>query len=271
MAEAAEPRFSDSVSDVYAQLMVPMYFEPYAREVARRLAGFSGRRVLEIAAGTGVVTRALADVIDTGIEIVATDLNAAMLERARTEPIARPVDWRVADAMQLPFEDASFDLVVCVFGVMFFPDRAKGYAEMRRVLQPHGRIVVLTWDRLAENELSNALQDVLRACFPADPPRLFEHVAHAYFDPDEIRRDLAAGGFASQAAIEIVPLRSRLGSAGDVATALCLGTPLRHELERRDRPIESVIELATAALARFAAVDGSIDAKMQALVLDVAR
>src|SRR4051812_2201574 len=135
-SNATDKVFAGSIPQLYEKHFVPLIFEPYAADIGERLRSRLALRpisnLLEIAAGTGVVTRALAALPDVGA-IVATDLNQAMLDQAKAVGTRRPVEWRRADAMQLPFPDASFDAVVCQFGVMFFPDKAKAYAEVRRV------------------------------------------------------------------------------------------------------------------------------------------
>src|SRR5262245_12322043 len=116
--------FSDSIARQYETYLVPMIFAPYATDLASRVAQRSPARVLEVAAGTGVVTRALASALPEGAAIVATDLNQAMLDHAATLGAARPIEWLQADAQQLRFADETFDAVVCQFGAMFFPDKA---------------------------------------------------------------------------------------------------------------------------------------------------
>jgi ubiquinone/menaquinone biosynthesis C-methylase UbiE len=154
---ATDALFAGSIPELYDNLLVPLIFEPYAQDLARRVAALQPARVLETAAGTGVVTRALAQALPGSCEIVATDLNSPMLDRAAAVGTARPVQWRQADAMQLPFDDASFDVVVCQFGVMFFPDRASAYAQARRVLRLGGVFVFNAWDRIEENEFADVV------------------------------------------------------------------------------------------------------------------
>jgi len=161
--------FAGAVPEMYETLMVPLIFEPYALDLADRLAPRSPRRVLEIAAGTGVVTRRLAARLPAGATIVATDLNQAMLDHAASVGTARPVEWRQADAMQLPFPDRSFDAVVCQFGVMFFPDKAKAFAEARRVLAAGGVFLFNAWDRIEDNEIADTVTAALAVLYPADP------------------------------------------------------------------------------------------------------
>src|SRR3954469_16338179 len=200
--------FAGSIPRIYDAYMVPMIFEPYARDLAQRLKAIPAKRVLEIAAGTGIVTRLLAEALAPDVSIIASDLNPAMLEHASTIGTARPVQWRQADAMALPFDDASFDAVVCQFGAMFFPDRSRGYAEVMRVLAPGGTFVFNAWDRLEDNEFGACVTAAAAAVCPDDPPRFLARVPHGYCDTTRIRDDLAAGGFANHADIDSVELRS---------------------------------------------------------------
>ena len=143
--------FAGSIPKFYETYLVPLLFEPYAADLVNRLASRSLGSVLEVAAGTGVVTRALASVLPERVSIVATDLNQPMLDQASALGTTRPVLWRRADAMQLPFQDGTFDAVVCQFGVMFFPEKAKALSESHRVLRPGGVLIFNVWDRIEEN------------------------------------------------------------------------------------------------------------------------
>lgn len=158
--------FSDSIAAFYQRYLVPLIFEPYAIDLAQRVARFAPLRVLEIAAGTGVVTRRLAEVLPPDCAIIATDLNQPMLDFAASQPIAREVQWRQADAMDLPFDNGSFDLVICQFAAMFFPDRAHAYAEARRVLRDSGTFIFSVWDRIEENEFAHVITETLARFFP---------------------------------------------------------------------------------------------------------
>ncbi|TMH57406.1 MAG: methyltransferase domain-containing protein [Betaproteobacteria bacterium] len=257
--------FAGSIPKIYEAHLVPLIFQPYADDLARRLASRPLRRVLEIAAGTGVVTRALASALPDRVEIVATDLNPGMLDQAIAIGTPRRVEWRQADAMQLPFADAEFDAVVCQFGAMFFPDRAKAFAEARRVLRPGGVFLFNVWDRIEENEFAHAVTAALETVFPDDPPRFMARTPHGYHDKALIARDLAQGGFASTA-VEAV---SRAESARVAAVAYCQGTPLRSEIEARDA---SRLEAATDVAAREIATrfgDGSVEGRMRAHIVSI--
>jgi ubiquinone/menaquinone biosynthesis C-methylase UbiE len=256
--------FSGSIAQLYDELLVPLIFEPYADDMARRVVARAPARVLEIAAGTGVVTRRLAALLPAAVEIVATDLNPPMLERAAAVGTSRPVTWRQADAMALPFGDAEFDAVVCQFGVMFFPDKAKAFAEARRVLRNGGAFCFNAWDRIEHNEFAHAVTEALATLFPTDPPRFMARTPHGYHDTAQIVRDLQAGGFGAPLQLETVAARSRAASAHAVAMAYCHGTPLRNEILAGDAAgLGAATDVAAAELARrfgTGAVDGAIQA-----------
>jgi ubiquinone/menaquinone biosynthesis C-methylase UbiE len=222
-------RFSGSVPANYERYMVPLLFRPYAQLLAERARNFAPRQILETAAGTGVVTAELTRALPEA-ELVATDLNQAMLNVAETRVPPGQVRFRAADALDLPFEHASFDLVVCQFGVMFYPDKVKGNAEARRVLRDGGRYLFAVWDRIDRNGLSNLANETMREAFPDNPPQFMVRGPFSYHEPEWIERDLRAAGF-EQIEIETVNLSSRSPSAADAARGLCYGSPMGVELE----------------------------------------
>jgi SAM-dependent methyltransferase len=263
--------FSGSIPKLYEEYLVPLIFEPYAADLVNRLASRSLTRVLEIAAGTGVVTRKLASVLPESVSIVATDLNQPMLDRASAIGTKRPVEWRRADAMQLPFSDGTFDAVVCQFGVMFFPERSKAFSEARRVLRSGGVLIFNVWDRLEENEFADTVTTALEALFPKDPPRFMARIPHGYCDHPTIARDLANGGFTASPRISTLAARSRAESPRVPAVAYCQGTPLRNEIETRDASqLAEATAAATEAIAqRFGR--GPVDGKIQAHIVTIER
>ena len=196
--------FSGSIAKLYETYLVPLIFEPYAADLVNRLASRSLTRVLEIAAGTGVVTRALASVLPESVSIVATDLNQPMLDQASALGTKRPVEWRQADAMQLPFQDGTFDAVVCQFGVMFFPDKSKAFSEARRVLRPGGVFIFNVWDRIEENEFADTVTTALASLFPEGSAALPGAHTARLLRPPTIERDLADGGFTASPQITTV-------------------------------------------------------------------
>ena len=261
--------FAGSIPKLYDTYLVPLIFEPYAADLVNRLSSRSFSQVLEIAAGTGVVTRAMASALPESVSIVASDLNQAMLDQAAAAGTKRPVEWRQADAMKLPFENATFDAVVCQFGVMFFPDKAKAFAKVRRVLTPGGVFIFNVWDRIAENEFADTVTAALETCFPNDPPRFMVRTPHGYHDHRTIERDLANGGFTKSARIATVAARSRAESPRVPAIAYCQGTPLRNEIEARDASrLDEATDIAAEAIAqRFGR--GAVDGKIQAHIVTI--
>jgi len=261
--------FAGSIPKLYETYLVPLIFQPYAVDLARRAASLSPSRVLEIAAGTGVVTRHLASVLPENVSIVATDLNQAMLDLAAEVGTKHPVEWRQADAMQLPFASGIFDVVVCQFGVMFFPDKATAFAEAKRVLRPGGVFMFNVWDRIEENEFADTVTNALETLFPGDPPRFMARTPHGYCNLATIQRDLQDGGLLESAHVETVAERSRAASPQIPAIAYCQGTPLRNEIEARDKSrLDEATDIATEAIAqRFGR--GSVDGKIQAHVVAI--
>jgi ubiquinone/menaquinone biosynthesis C-methylase UbiE len=263
--------FAGSIPKFYDTMMVPLIFAGYAAHMAQRVAAFSPASVLETAAGTGAVTRALAPRLAAGARYVATDLNRPMLDYAasRQEDAGR-IEWRQADALDLPFEDETFDVVCCQFGAMFFPDRVAGYAEAYRVLKPGGRFVFSVWDRIEENAFADEVTAAVAALFPHDPPRFLARTPHGYHDLALIRDELARAGFAD---IDMQTREdlSRARSARDAAVAYCEGTPLRNEIEARDhRLLPAATDLAAAAIAQRHG-EGPVAGKIQAHVIVATR
>jgi SAM-dependent methyltransferase len=261
--------FTGSIPKLYETYLVPLIFEPYAEDLVNRLASRSLTRVLEIAAGTGVVTRALASLLPESVSIVATDLNPTMLEQAASLGTRRPVEWRQADAMRLPFGDGTVDAVVCQFGAMFFPEKAKAFSEARRVLTPGGVYIFNVWDRIEENEFADTVTTALESLFPEDPPRFLARTPHGYHDRPTIGRDLAAGGFTALPQFTTVAARSRAKSSRVPAIAYCQGSPLRNEIEARDASrLGEATDLASEAIARRFG-RGAVDGKIQAHIVTI--
>src|SRR5262245_38892360 len=226
--------FAGSVPENYDRYLVPLIFEQFAADLARRAASLSPTAVLETAAGTGVVTRALAPKLSPAASYVVTDLNQAMLDHAASrQPPDSRIQWRQADALALPFDDAAFDLVCCQFGAMFFPDRTAGYREAKRVLKPGGHFLFNVWDRIEENVFANDVTNALAEIFPNDPPRFLARTPHGYHDTGLIRSELEAAGF-SRVVIETRAEQSRASSPRLPAVAYCQGTVLRNEIEARE-------------------------------------
>jgi len=216
--------------EAYERHLVPVFFRPFAADLAARAAALRPRTVLELAAGTGVLTSALLTAVPTA-SVVATDLNEAMVAAGSArEPRA---DWRQADAQELPFEDGGFDLVLCQFGVMFFPDRPAAYAEVRRVLAPQGRFLFNSWGPLASHGFGAAFQAALEQSMPDTAPSFLKDVPHGYFDPAVVAADLMAAGLTLTTAEEVT-LEGVAESAASVATGFLTGTPVSAAVQDRE-------------------------------------
>jgi len=261
---ATDQVFAGSIPEIYDRYLVPLIFEAYARDLAARVAQSAPARVLETATGTGVVTRAMAACLPADVAITATDLNQPMLDRAAATLAGdRRISWRQADALALPFADESFDAVACQFGAMFFPDKVRGYAQARRVLRQGGRLFFNVWDAISLNPFADVVTEAVASLFPDDPPRFLARTPHGYHDVAQIRKDVAAAGFAA-VSLETLERASRASSPRDVAVAFCQGTPLRNEIEARGAAaLQEATDAAAQALAqRFGngAIEGPISA-----------
>jgi ubiquinone/menaquinone biosynthesis C-methylase UbiE len=259
--------FAGSVPENYDRYMVPLIFEPYAADIARRAASFLPNAVLEIAAGSGVVTRALAPRLPRIASYIVTDLNQPMLDYAASrQPPDDRIEWRQADALSLPFEDATFDTVCCQFGAMFFPDRTSGYREARRVLKAGGHLIFNVWDRIEENIFADDVTNALAKMFPDDPPRFLARAPHGYYDTTVIHRELDDAGYSS-VIIETRAEQSRASSPRIPAVAYCQGTPLRNEIEAREAgKLEAATNYAASVIAKKHG-SGEVAAKIQAHVI----
>lgn len=264
---ATDKVFSESIPEIYDRYLVPLIFESYAIDLAGRVALTDPQDVLETAAGTGVLTHAIASRLPEYARILATDLNQQMLERAKGRQYHdHRIEWKQADALTLPFPDQGFDVVACQFGVMFFPDKVQGYKDAHRVLKPGGRFVFNVWDRISENEFADTVTEALAALFPHDPPRFLTRTPHGYHNVEKIREELTAAGFA-HVSIETAEHTSKAALPSDPAIAYCQGTPLRNEIEVRDTSrLEDATRFATAALVRRFG-SGPIEGRIRAHVI----
>jgi ubiquinone/menaquinone biosynthesis C-methylase UbiE len=259
--------FAGSIPENYDRHLVPLIFESFAADMAQRVSRLSPKAVLETAAGSGVVTRAIAPVLSKDASYIVTDLNQPMLDYAAShQPADSRISWRKADALALPFGEAAFDVVCCQFGVMFFPDRQAGYREAKRVLKPGGRFLFNVWDRIEQNVFADDVTNALAQVFPSDPPRFLARTPHGYHDTSLIRGELEKVGFSS-VTIETKAEQSRAPSPRHPAVAYCQGTPLRNEIEARDaRKLDAATDFAASAIAAKHG-RGEVAAKIQAHVI----
>ena len=260
----SDTAFIGTIPRLYDRCLGPLLFEPYAKDLAERASALAPRRILETAAGTGIVTAALVRALPDA-EIVATDLNPDMLAVAASKVASPTVSFQAADAEHLPFPDGSFDLVLCQFGAMFFPDRVAAFAEARRVLKRGGLFLFNVWDRLDRNLLSKVTADAVAGLMPDGGASFIERVPFGYHDSARIERDLVAAGF-DAIGVETVDRTSSVPDPAAAAHGICAGSPLALELESRGVSVSHAEAAVADALAQHAGADG-LDLPMSALVI----
>lgn len=245
----SDSAFAGSIPALYDRCLGPLLFEPYARDMADRMRSLAPMDVLETAAGTGIVTQAVAEALPEA-RIVATDLNADMLTVARQKLPGRHVQFEVADAQALPFGDDSFDTVICQFGAMFFPDRLAAYREARRVLRPGGTLLMNVWDEIQRNVVSHQVAQAVARLFPDDPPSFLQRVPFGYHDPVRVEQEVSAAGF-THVSVERVEKSSLIPGGNEAAKGLVQGSPLMLEVQARGS-VEEATRVAAEALADLA-------------------
>jgi SAM-dependent methyltransferase len=262
--------FTGNLPQLYDRELGNMMFSPYAADIARRLKTLTSGRLLETAAGTGIVTLALASSLPATVEIVATDLNQPMLDHAASKPGVERVRFQQADAQALPFPDASFDVVVCQFGVMFFPDRVAGMREARRVLKPGGRYLFSVWDKIADTPVMAVTVEALAKRYPAHPNWFLERTPCGYFDPDRIRADVKAAGF-PDAMIDKVKLTGSSPGPRAPALGFCQGSPMMAEIQAVDPGGLQAATDAVEAAQRDRFGSGPFDVELAAMIVETTR
>jgi SAM-dependent methyltransferase len=261
--------FGGTLAQYYDRYLVPLMFAPYAEVVADRAKSLRPRRVLETAAGSGIVTEALARTLASDATITATDFNQAMIDVGRARPGMERVNWQQADAMKLPFPDNAFDLVVCQFGVMFFPDKRASFRESLRVLGPGGAHLFVVWD--SYDNMPNALNWIAAQrvgdMLQRDPHTLLNP---GYFDEPTIRADLAETGFCG-VRVERIVRPSRAASARDAAVITVQGSLIRpaSKASYPSRLAEATDAVERVMCARFG--EGPVEGETRALIVTAQR
>lgn len=245
----ANSAFVGSIPKDYDAGLGPNIFQDYAAVMAMRAAALHPGHVLEMAAGTGIVSRQLRDSMP-GARLVVTDLNPPMLEVATAKFAPGEVEILQANAMALPFDDGAFDMVVCQFGVMFFPDKVVSFREVARVLRPGGHYLFSTWGTQDDNPFAQIANAVLHRHFDGAPPG-FMRVPFSYADPVAVRADLAAAGW-PDVTHDVVRRTRRVVDPAGFARGLVCGNPTIGEIQQRGGDAEAVIaDVRDALTARF--------------------
>ncbi|WP_121354014.1 class I SAM-dependent methyltransferase [Flavisolibacter nicotianae] len=261
--------FTGSIPYHYETFLGPLFFEPYALDLAERIHANDRARILKLACGTGRVTRQLVGKLPQDSRLQATDLNADMLRIAKEQVNDPRVEWSVADAQDLPFEREQFDLVICQFGVMFFEDKRKAFAEVFRVLKPGGSFLFNTWDAVPHNAVASLTEQALQKVFPKDPPTFFMKGPHSFFDQSLIRQLLEGSGF-RRVKIEPVDKTSVAATPDDVVRGILDGTPISPFLKEREEQANEVRKQLRELLVRDYG-NRNLALPMRAFVCDAAR
>ena len=259
---SSDSAFAGSIPELYDRHLGRLLFLPFAEEVAARVSRWRPEHILETASGTGIVTEAIHRAAPTA-RVVATDLNQAMLDVAARRIVSDRICFQLADAQHLPFPDESFDLVVCQFGVMFFPDKVKANSEARRVLVNGGRYLLVIWDRLDRNNASQIASDAVGALFPDNPPEFLPRTPFGYADRGRIEDDLRSAGF-SRIEFETVGRMSLPSDPESAATGLVRGSPLSADILQRDpKGLDRATRAAAEALQSLSS-EGGFDSRLSA-------
>jgi len=264
----APASFTGTVPAYYDRCLGPVLFEPYAADIARRLPERDDLRVLELACGTGRVTRHLRAALASSATLVATDLFDAMLDLARASVPEPGIEWRQADMLELPFGDGEFDVVVCQYGLMFLPDKVQGFREARRVLGDGGTLLANVWLSKDDNPHTLVIEELLVRTFPDDPPRFLE-LPYGYHEAHRILGDMSAAGWGR---VELEELRTEgVGpSAAEFAAGWAKGSPLTHELIVRNADLDAFASELTEGLAELGG-DAPLTVPLAALVISATR
>src|SRR5215204_3845600 len=185
--------FAGSIPANYERYLGPFLFEPYALDLISRLQDKKYADILEIACGTGRVTAHIAKSVKRDT-LTATDLNPDMITVAKEIIHDKNIKWMTANALELPFDDGSFDLVVIQFGIMFFPDKEKGLKEAYRVLRPGGKLIYNTWNKVETNEAIHEGRIIIESYFGEDPP-IFYSVPFSMYDEKHLQTLTSGAGF----------------------------------------------------------------------------
>lgn len=257
--------FVGDIPHNYEKFLGPMIFAEYAKDLAKRIRAPKEGIILEIASGTGLASRQIRNIISQKTKIIVTDLSEDMLDISRGKfRDSENIEFKVADALDLPFQNGAFDAIACQFSLMFFPDKLTALQEIARTLKPGGRFYFNIWDSLEFNHLIQTVNETIIKCFPGNHPRFFD-IPYGYYEIDQIKRLLFLSGF-SDVDISILPRLSTADKARDVALGYILGTPVISEIESlNSKPIPKVLEAVEKSISQKFG-NRSITAKMQAIV-----
>lgn len=230
--------FAGAVPANYDKYLGPILFEPYALDLTERLKNDNVTHLLELACGTGRVTRHLLNLIPSDGSLTATDLNPGMLEVAQSKIQNEKIRWQVADAQNLAFDDGQFGHMLCQFGVMFFPDKEKSFREAFRVLKDGGKYIFNTWEAVEKNPRINTMWKVIYEVFGSESPDFLQKGPHSFYNKDEIEKMLLTAGF-KNVRIETVAKTPKYNGPNDLVKGFADGSPLSNYLKEKGEEVQT--------------------------------
>jgi ubiquinone/menaquinone biosynthesis C-methylase UbiE len=261
--------FTGSIPANYDRYLGPILFETYALDLAERVKSKKLDNVLELACGTGRLTRHLSKLVPENGHYIATDLNPDMMAVAQSKIADKKIEWRVANAQDLPFENNSFDLVVCQFGVMLFAEKEKAFAQVFRVLKPQGAFVFSVWDDIKYSPKVALVNKVMQDVTGANPADFLTKGPHSFYNKSEIRNLLMEAGF-TNIQIEEVQKTVTLENPEDLFKGFTEGSPLRLYIEEQEPSLQQTIK--DRLQKEFtAAYESNREMPMQALVCEATK
>jgi len=232
--------FSGSIPEIYDKYLGPFLFEKYAIDLIERIENGEYKSILEIACGTGIVSKFLPEIFTNDEKIICSDLNPDMIEIAKKKVKEDRIEWKVVDMQEMPFDDNTFDLVFMQFGIMFAPDKEKAFREMYRVLKPGGKLLFNVWQSLEKNRFAFITNEIVTGHFKENPPAFYQ-VPFSYGDENEIKRILSKVGF-RDISLDNLKKSTTAEDAGLLAKGLVEGNPVILQINERDPALLPVIE-----------------------------
>lgn len=257
--------FGGSIPEKYDKYLTPLFFEPYADDLISRIKGREYDSILELACGTGRVTMNLRREFP-GSKLTATDINPDMLSVARKNVTHPNVVWDTVDMQEIPFDDSSYDLIVCQFGVMFVPDKVKAFKEIYRVLKPGGRFVFNVWESFQRNLVSYHTDQVINSFFGEDPV-MFIQIPFSYHNKTEIGNHLQNGGFSDFSFDHVKREMDRI-NAGDASIGLIEGNPSINAINERKPELLDEIRMRLKATLAENFGDNPMKYSLEAIVCE---
>ncbi len=262
---SSHSKFTGEIPKYYEKYLGPLIFKEYAEDLAHRVSVPSNGVILEIAAGTGMATRKLRDTVSSDVHIIATDITNDMLDMAKKKFDDNDnIEFQLANAIDLPFEDSKFDVLVCQFSLMFFPNKIEALKEAKRVLKPGGTFIFNVWDSFKHNDFVRIVNQTVVNCLPFEPP-IFFSVPFGFYNIEVIKELLYEAGF-TELEIAVLPKISKSNEARDVASGFVLGTPVRLQIEESaEEPLEKIVDIVERSIGDEFGYN-SLEANIQAIV-----